>query len=345
MAPAVKAYGLDYSARELSSREIDEYNRANPHQPISFLIRYIGYPANKKCISHYPGALRAHEDSGRAVLLVHQVAYQDFAGGRAAGVAHAHIAVGDAERAGWKWDRPIFAALDRYLNAHDPARGIYPIALGTVREYVAGFRSVLGELAGLYGFWDVMQPCVAEDWVRWRWQCGAEQALVQGAQFYQSNRGFVYPGGLQSDLNKSYVDSNAFGGDDDMALDAERDYPALLSMMQRAIAFELRPGGAAATWENGPTIYESLAAITSTVAAIANDVDITPEELNRVVNEAVERHTAKAEDVAKALAPEVAREVVALLPRNEDGTLAIDVNEELIAAEVINLAGRKLGAA
>lgn len=342
--PAPTAFGLDYSARELSPREIDEYNRANPHQPISFLIRYIGYPTNKKCISRYPGALRAHEESGRKVLLVHQVAYQDFAGGYNAGVAHARLSVADAERSGWKWDRPIFAALDRYMAAHDPARGIFPISLQTCREYVAGFRSVLGDLAGLYGFYDVLGPAVREQWVKWFWQCGAESALVPGVQIYQWNNGRVYPGGLECDLNKSYVDIDSLGGDD-MALDANRDYLAFKEMMQRWAAFESRPGGAAPTFENGPTIFEQLGTITGLLAALANDQDITPDALNQMVSDAVAKHSAKAEDVAKALAPEVAREVVALLPRNEDGTLAVDVNEEQIAAEVVSLAGRKLGAA
>src|SRR5919106_5329176 len=113
--PAATAYGLDYSTRELAPSEIDDYNRRTPHQPITFLIRYIGYPTNPKCISHYKGALERHEQSGRPVLLVHQVAYQDFAGGYDEGVRHARIAVADAERAGWAWNRPIFAALDRYL--------------------------------------------------------------------------------------------------------------------------------------------------------------------------------------------------------------------------------------
>lgn len=326
MASAANAYGLDYSARELSPREIDEFNRANPNTPISFLIRYIGYPSNRKCISAYPGALRAHEESGRPVMLVHQVAYQDFAGGRAAGVAHAHIAVGDAQRAGWRWDRPIFAAFDRWLNSHDPKKGIYPIAPNTVREYVAGFRSVLGDLAGLYGFWDVMRPCVAENWVPWRWQCGAESDLVAGVQFYQSNRGFVYPGGLQSDLNKSVV-----------GLTLEDD-------MNIWDVVNFRPNRNQNVFDAVEQIQLNQEAHGAILAAIANDQDVTPDELDRIVNDAVERHAAKAEDIAKAMAADVATEVVARLPHNEDGTLAVDINEELIAAEVINLAGRKLGA-
>lgn len=211
--PHAKAYGLDYSTRELDPSEIDQYNMRTPHQRIGFLIRYIGYPNNPKCISHYPGALQRHERSGRPVLLVHQVAYQDFAGGHDAGVAHARVAVADAERAGWEWNRPIFAALDRYLNASDPKRSIYPIPLDTARRYVAGFRSVLGDLAGLYGFHDVMGPAVRDRWVPWFWQCGAESALVPGVQFYQWNNGRVYPGGMECDLNKSYIDLDNLGAD------------------------------------------------------------------------------------------------------------------------------------
>jgi hypothetical protein len=208
-------YGLDYSARELSPAEIADHNRRNPHQPVRFLIRYIGYPTNRKCISHYPGALPAHERAGTLVLLVHQVAYQDFAGGYAEGARHARIAVTDAERAGWKHNRPIFAALDRYMNASDPKRGIYPISLQVIREYMLGFRSVLGDLAGLYGFYDVMGPAVRDKWVNWFWQCGAESALVKGVQFYQWNNGRVYVGGLECDLNKCYVDLSLIGGEED----------------------------------------------------------------------------------------------------------------------------------
>lgn len=215
MAPPVRAYGLDYSARELSPREIDDFNKANPATPISFLVRYIGYPANRKCISAYPGALRAHESSGRAVALVHQVAYNDFLGGERAGIAHAKLSIADAERAGWQWNRPVFAAYDRFL-AGNVAKGITPMTVDQVEDYVGGFRSVLGDLAGLYGFYDVMGPAVRGQWTKWFWQCGAESALVPGVQIYQWNNGRVFPGGMECDLNKSYVDISSFGGDDEM---------------------------------------------------------------------------------------------------------------------------------
>jgi hypothetical protein len=106
--------------------------------------------------------------------------------------------------------------------------------------------------------------------------------------------------------------------EDDMPLDANRDYPAFLAMAQRAIAFDLRPGGAGATHLLGPTIYEQLAAIRATLAAVAADPDITPAELERVVDAAVERHTPTPEQVAAAQLPHIKDAVRAVL--GEDNT-------------------------
>lgn len=106
-----------------------------------------------------------------------------------------------------------------------------------------------------------------------------------------------------------------------------------------------RPNRGQNLWDIGEQIQLNQAAHGATLAAIANDKDVTPDVLSRMIHEAVEANRLKAEDVAVALAPEVAREVVAALPRNEDGSLAVDVNEEQIAAEFISLVGRKLGAA
>jgi hypothetical protein len=70
---------------------------------------------------------------------------------------------------GWDGESPILACFDRYM-----VKKAYPtIPLDTVREYVAGFRSVLGSASGFYGFYDTMRACVEEDWVPFRMQCGA----------------------------------------------------------------------------------------------------------------------------------------------------------------------------
>jgi hypothetical protein len=101
--------------------------------------------------------------------------------------------------------------------------------------------------------------------------------------------------------------------DDDMPLDAIRDYEALKQMMQRFFAYEARPGGAAATHLNGPTIYEQLSAIRASVAAVADNKDITPAELERVVDAAVAKHTPTPEQVAAAQLPHIQDAVRAVL--------------------------------
>jgi hypothetical protein len=61
-------YGTDYSARELSPSELDQLAQYD----IRFLIRYIRWPDDPKCISHYPGAYQAHVQAGRTVLRFQQ---------------------------------------------------------------------------------------------------------------------------------------------------------------------------------------------------------------------------------------------------------------------------------
>lgn len=311
--PQAQAYGLDYSARELSPQEIDDYNRANPNARISFLIRYIGYRTNKKCISHYPGALRAHEQSGRRVLLVHQVAYNDFLGGEQAGIAHARLSVADAEREGWQHDTPMFAAYDRFL-AGNPAKGITPMSLNQVRDYVGGFRSVLGDLAGLYGFFDVMGPCVAENWVPWRWQCGAESALVRDVQFYQWNNGRAYVNGLECDLNKAFIDLTSIGGnmaltgpDGNVEWAVEDPYDRAAAEAEgRAVRVEKQKVadwvglGALHGVYNAVKLDQVLAnqarsearevATLTAVTAIAQNPSITLDAMRELVNDAVSQH-------------------------------------------------------
>lgn len=59
-------------------------------------------------------------------------------------------------------------------------------------------------------------------------------------------------------------------GDDDV-LDAERDYPAFKSMLQRALAYEIRPRGDAPSGENGPTFFETSAELRDLVKALKEE--------------------------------------------------------------------------
>lgn len=262
----VTAYGCDYSAREFAPQELGHY----PGVKIEWLARYIGYPSNVKCISHYPGAYRAHRDAGRPVALYHQIGYRDFEGGAASGRAQAQVALADARSVGWDGETPIIACFDRRMPAFARGGVTYrAIWLDEVRDYVRGFTSVLGyDDAGFYGFEDTMKPCCDEDWVRFRMQCGARSAHVRGISAWQENNEQPLLLGTQTDRLELYISLAELGGD--VALDAERDYPALLTMLQRAFTFDLRPKGAGADWQLGPTIYETLGMLLSKSVA---DVD------------------------------------------------------------------------
>lgn len=209
-------YGADYSARELSPGEITGFK----DYPLTFLMRYIGYPGNPKCISHYPGAFNSHEATGRTVLLVHEHDINDPAGGFSAGVSHAQTALADARSIGYPENRPIWFCADRNPSGVSDA---------TAGAYLDGAASVLGhDRVGAYGFRDFVRAAINGNHARWIWLCGAspvDDAEVANLRIniYQFNNGRIYPGGLECDLNWSYQDPKTItsGGAPDM--DATQD--------------------------------------------------------------------------------------------------------------------------
>ncbi|MDX3661338.1 peptidoglycan recognition family protein [Streptomyces sp. ID05-26A] len=86
------------------------------------------------------------------------------------------------------------------------------------------------------------------------------------------------------------------------------------------------------------------AAIDAALTAIAADPDVTAEQMAAAVNQAVAEHSPKAEDIAASMAPAVATQVVALLPRDDEGNLTVDVDEQRIAELVVSITGSKLSA-
>lgn len=65
--------------------------------------------------------------------------------------------------------------------------------------------------------------------------------------------------------------------DDDM-LDANRDYPAFVTMLQRALRYDARPDGVGATYTLGPTVFELLRAADDSADVKAVSVAITDED-------------------------------------------------------------------
>jgi len=191
-------YGTDYSARELSPSELDHFTQYN----IRFLIRYIGFPDNPKCISHYPGAYQRHVHAGRTVLLVHEIGTTDTRAGYAGGVAAAKRALGDARSIGYPEQLPIFFSADGWLaDAHIP--------VATAMSYLDGAASVMTRpRTGAYGFRDFIKAAKAGGHARWLWLAGAaptDQEVAQGwPHFYQWNNGKLTFGDMTADLDWAY---------------------------------------------------------------------------------------------------------------------------------------------
>jgi hypothetical protein len=188
-------YGADYSARELSPSELDQFTEYN----IKFLIRYIGWPDSPKCISHYPGAYQAHIRAGRVVLLTAENGTGDPAGGFAGGVAMAQRALADANSIGYPDSLPIFFCADGWLDASN-------ITVATAMAYLDGAASVMGPArTGAYGFRDFIEAAQAGGHAQWLWLCGSAPSAAEVAQgwphFYQSNNGQISPGGVAADLD------------------------------------------------------------------------------------------------------------------------------------------------
>lgn len=253
--------GRDYSAREFSPQELDQYQRQFPNEaPVQALGRYIGYPTNPKCISHYPGAYKAHWEAGRPVFLFHQIGYTDMGGGYDAGRYHAQVAVSDARsiRVGWNGESPIVACMDRYYVK----QGYATLTREQLRSYMEGFRSVLGwELSGFYGFYDSMRHCIEENWANFTIQCGARSDHVPGIHAWQENNYQPKILGTATDILEIY--KNPFGD--------KMTWEQFLEYMTRWWRFHSRPNGGRPTWEDGPTAPEMLAAIASKQLVI--DVD------------------------------------------------------------------------
>jgi hypothetical protein len=194
-------YGADYSAREFSPQELSNFTQYS----LKFLMRYIGYPSNPKCISHYPGAFAAHEAAGRTVLLTVENQTYDPRGGFLAGVAMANLALKDARSIGYPENRPIFFCSDAWLSSNG-------ISVATAMAYLDGAASVLGvNRVGAYGFRDFVVPARQGNHARYIWLCGSAPTDAEVAanicDIYQSNQGFISVGSplVECDLNWAYV--------------------------------------------------------------------------------------------------------------------------------------------
>jgi hypothetical protein len=294
MAPKVLEYLLDYSAGELQPEHFDNIDASVAgvgRVTASGALRYGGYPGNRKCISFYPNHYRKLVDAGKRIILVHQVAYNDFLGGRAAGRQHAQILKADGKRIGYpETGLPYFACFDRFL-AGNPAKGITPTNLATVYDYMEGWKDVVGwDDSGLYGFFDIQHPAIRDNLVHWNWLCGAGSQVIDGVDAWQFNNGYVYPNGLQADLNFIYTDMFAKG---DTMPSAEELWevkidrtPGPIDQRPQASAAELLRYTNEASWGNNDLLKELLVEVRAQrelLAAATRDPNLTATKIGEIV--------------------------------------------------------------
>jgi hypothetical protein len=228
--PTLFAYGADYSQGEFTPEQLDAYHASGGYD-IRVLIRYIGYPSNPKCVSHYPGAYQRLVDSGRLVLLVHEIGHGDPGGGYQGGVRDATTALNDARGIGYPEELPIFMSADAWLASQG-------VSLSTAMAYLQGAASVLGVgRTGAYGFTDFVYPAQDRGLASWFWLAGAESGVRDGIQLYQvNNHPVIHPTTFDIDINKVYFDPNSIAaGGFLMALEQwkqDRIFERILSMSE-----------------------------------------------------------------------------------------------------------------
>ena len=120
----------------------------------------------------------------------------------------------------------------------------------------------------------------------------AAKVSQTGGELWSSSVGKVCPGPDREKqiphmvgeiANQSIIDPGKPGPeeDEDMPLNADTDYAAFSTMLQRALRFDVRPGGVGANWQLGPTLWERFSISDSNTAAVVSA--IVPVIVNQVV--------------------------------------------------------------
>lgn len=203
--------GLDYSAGTIAGAVIKAAG-------FSFVVRYVDSPAVGLSRKHItPDEYRELTSAGVDVYLVHEVATTDMLGGHDAGVAHARRARAGADWIGYPSGAPIFMACDMHLTAAQ-----LPAALA----YVDGAVSVLGDACGVYGFWELVDTCIAQRKGSWFWQAGVSPDPTDPVHLWQRNDKTTVVGGIACDINELRIPL-----EDDMTPDQD----ARLTRIEQAI--------------------------------------------------------------------------------------------------------------
>ncbi len=180
---------LDYSAGKPGAAAIKREGYAGA-------VRYIGFPARRKCTD--AAELADFTKHGLGMALVYEDHAEDWLGGRARGVEAGARARAHANQIGFPSDRPIYMAVDRDVVTSGE--------FGVMVEYLSGAAKSLGgvDRTGVYGEFDVCVRAQQAGVARWFWQCrawsGTPARLFAGRHLYQ-RVGIVEVGGVGCDIN------------------------------------------------------------------------------------------------------------------------------------------------
>lgn len=317
---------LDYSAGQPGAAAIQR--TVIDGQPVIGAVRYIGFPNRKKCTT--AGELRDFTAHGLGMALVYEDNADDWRGGLARGREAGARARSHATAIGFPADRPIYMAIDRDV--------VSAVEFAVMVEYLRGAAQSLGGLdqVGVYGEFDVCIRAQQAGVATYFWQCrawsGTPPRLFAARDLYQ-RVGTVQVGGIGCDINDvlqpdwgQHTTENDMQPTD-LVIDPATGQPALDTngntySYNQAWYYTNLSG-----WvlrEGLDDLKAKQAATQAAVAAIANDQDITPDELAAVVDRAVAEHTPTAEQVAAAQLPHIADAVREVLGEdNADQAAAI----------------------
>ena len=186
---AVGARGLDYSAGRLAGSTIRDAG-------FQFVVRYVDDVAHTSTKHIVPSEYRDLIAAGVDVYLVHEQGTDDMFGGYNAGATNAGRARRGADNIGYPPGGIIFMAADRHFSASQ---------LPTALAYLDGAASVLGRGAlGCYGFFELIDACIATGRGSALWQCGIAPAASDPVHIWQvpPPRGSIVVGGINADLNE-----------------------------------------------------------------------------------------------------------------------------------------------
>lgn len=154
-------YALDYSAGAPNATAVRTAGYVG-------VIRYVGFPANRKCITRAEYAdMLAH---GVGVGLVFEQFAADALQAAPGGRRNAALAKAHAADVGFPPGRPIYMACDTDI--------VSAAQFASVLDYLRGAGEILGgpQMVGVYGEYDVIDRAAAAGVAAWFWQTRAWSA-------------------------------------------------------------------------------------------------------------------------------------------------------------------------